>query len=80
MPSVLQEFVVKMGARGEAGRPNPPDDLALFHAGAWPDVGRDGAEMRIARPDLSGVAKLDGLSYAPALAAAGVPVDVSRVG
>src|SRR6266581_954558 len=49
-----------MGAGGEAGRPDSPDDLALFHARAGPNVGRDGAQMGVARPDLSGMPKLDG--------------------
>src|SRR6266581_7254295 len=48
-----------MGAGGEAGRPDSPDDLALFHARAGPNVGRDGAQMGVARPDLSGMPKLD---------------------
>src|SRR5439155_10942964 len=56
MPSVLQELIVKVRSRGEAGRPNPPDDLALLHPRAGPDVRRDGAQVRVARADLPGVA------------------------
>src|SRR6266446_6038211 len=59
MPSVQQKLVMKMRAGGEAGRADSADDLTLVHVRAGPDVGRNGAEMRVACPDLSGVAKLD---------------------
>ncbi len=59
MPPVLQEFIVKMGAGGETGRADSADDLPLLHVRAGPDVGRNGAQVRVPRPNLSRMAKLD---------------------
>ncbi len=59
MPTVLQELIMKVRASGEAGRTDSSDDLPLLHVRAGPDVGRNGAQVRIACPDLSGMAQLD---------------------
>src|SRR5437867_2115169 len=48
-----------MWAGGESGGTDSTDDLALVHMRAGPNIRRNGAQVRIACSNLSGMAKLD---------------------